>query len=232
MRCLEQIRNGVCNMGLPVVVCGVGAGYAYGVNGATHHGVDDIAVMRALPGMTVVSPCDPRETSALLPALLELGGPAYLRLGRGREPVLPGTQASVEIGRPTVLREGREVALVATGGIASQALACTEMLVEDGVQPLVLSVHTLKPLGSLVDMLASRDIRVAMTVEEHGPHGGLFDALCSQAADQAWTARLLRASTPDRFLHESGSQESLLRRVGLDAASLASAVRRELGTLQ
>ena len=223
-RCLEQIRNSLCGMGLPVVVCGVGAGYAYGVNGATHHGVDDLGLMRALPGMTVLSPCDPRETAALVLATLALDGPAYLRLGRGRDPVLPGTDGPVTIGRPTVLREGREIALVATGGVASEALAGAEMLTRDGADPLVLSAHTVKPLGSLVEVLADREVHTVLTVEEHGPYGGLHEALCADAMTKRWRARILRASAPDRFVHDPASQGALRRRSGIDAASLAAAL--------
>lgn len=221
-RCLEQIRNSLCNMGLPVVVCGVGAGYAYGVNGATHHGVDDLGLMRALPRMTVLSPCDPRETTALVPATLSIDGPVYLRLGRGRDPILPGTDAPLEIGRPTLLREGHEIALVATGGVASEALAGAEMLAGDGADPLVLSAHTVKPLGSLVEVLADRGVHTILTVEEHGPHGGLYDALCADAMAKGWRAKIIQASAPDRFIHDPAAQSVLRQRFGLDAPSLAA----------
>ena len=224
-RCLEQIRNNLCNMRLPVVVTGVGGGYAYGFNGATHHGVDDIGVMRAMPGMTVVCPCDPRQTADAVKALLRsLRGPAYLRLNRAGEAVLPGTEGNFVLGRPSILRPGKKVALAACGSVAEEALGATEPLLQQGISPLVLAVHTVKPISGLKDCLERAEIELLVTIEEHGPCGGLFEAVSAHLYPQSLKPRLKGLHAPDRFLHVGGSQRSLRRKLGLDAAGIARAV--------
>lgn len=227
-RCLEQIRDDVCGMKLPVVVVGIGAGYAYGPNGPTHHGLDDIALLRSQPGMTVVCPCDPRETRAAVPALLALGQPAYLRLGRGREPLLAGTEADFVLGRPNVLRQGRRISLAATGSVAAEALGAAELLALAGIDPWVVSVHTVKPIEQAARMLGAMEVDAVVTVEEHFAHGGLGEALTAALAGAA-SPRVHRFHAPEEFLHTAGSQESLRRMAGLDAGSIAARVRDLLG---
>ena len=226
-RCLEQIRNDACEMELPVTVVGVGGGYAYGPNGSTHHGVDDIGMMRTLPGMTVIAPCDPRETAAAVRATLDQHGPVYLRLGRSNEPVLPGTDQDFTIGTPTVLRKGQSIALLACGAIASEALAAAEALVGVGLDPAVLSAHTVKPLGALLDHLRQYD--VVFVVEEHGPHGGLFEAVSGAMAHAGgpWV-RLHRICAPDRFYRRVGSAAFLRAASGIDAAAISAKVSSAL----
>lgn len=228
IRCLEQIRNDLCGMNAPVVVVGVGGGYAYGNNGSTHHGIDDIAAMRAMPGMTVVCPCDPRETVYATRALVSLGAPAYLRLGRNGEAVLPGTDAPFRLGEPTVLREGDSIALLATGQVAEEALQAAELLARYGLNPLVLSVHTVKPLRSVLDHVMRRSVDAVFVVEEHGPCGGLSEALAVKLAVLSQHPPLIPVTAPDRFVHDVGSQAFLRRATGLDAQSIARLVLNTL----
>lgn len=225
LRCLEQIRNGPCNMGLPVTVVGVGAGFAYGVNGATHHGVDDIGAMRALHGMTVVSPCGPAEARAALSALLAGGRPAYLRLGRAGENDLPAAEEAFVLGRPRLLRAGTGVALLACGSVASEALAAAALLAEEAFSPLVLSVHTVKPIAGLAAILAAHTIERVVTVEEHGPCGGLHEAVCAHLAEAGMGVPVARCCAPDTYLHTVGSQAWLRGQAGLTAADLVATVR-------
>jgi transketolase len=230
VRCLEQIRNDVCNMELPVLVVGVGGGYAYGVNGATHHGVDDVAVMRAQPGMTVLAPCDPAETAAAVHAALCLPGPSYLRLGRNKEPDLTAGADPFELGRPRVLRQGRDITLLACGPVAAEALQAAKLLVGwRGHDPWVLSVHTVKPIHGLVDWVEQHNPRHVFVIEEHGPCGGLAEALAAELADRAIRPLLTRLAAPDRFFHEVGAQGFLRRAAGLDAEALADKIVRRLG---
>jgi transketolase len=222
-RCLEQIRNDVCEMELPVTIVGVGGGYAYGPNGPTHHGVDDVGMMRTLPGITVLAPCDPRETAAAVEGALAHTGPVYLRLGRANEPLLPGTDRDFVIGTPTLLRRGREIALVACGPIAAEALQAAETLAGRGLDPAVLSVHTVKPLGTLSDWLIEFD-RV-FVVEEHGPCGGLFEAMAGEVArTQRHRPLLHQICAPDRFHRLVGSSAFLRAASGVDASAIAGAV--------
>jgi transketolase len=228
VRCLEQIRNDVCNMHLTVLVVGAGGGYAYGANGPTHHGVDDVAVMRAMPGMTVLCPCDPAETRACLRAARGLGGPAYLRLGRNGEPELPGSVDGFTIGRPRVLRPGRSVALLACGPIAAEALGAARGLVERGLDPLVASVHTVKPIQGLVDFVDAHDLQHVFIVEEHGPCGGLAEALAVELGDRADRPTITRICAPDEFVRTAGSQPFMRRLAGIDAAAICGKVARRL----
>ncbi len=229
IRCLEQIRNDVCLMRLPVTVVGVGAGYAYGVNGSTHHGTEDVGVMRALPHMTVVSPCDPREAEKATAALVEKGMPSYLRLGRAGEPCLPGTDAPFALDRPTILREGRGVALLACGSVAGEALSAAEILGRAGSSPLVLSVHTLKPLCRLTEVLRARHVTDVVTIEEHGSSGGLMEAVGAQLLSSPPPPRVVGLHCPDGAFDSCGSQDTLRRQAGLDAASIAAKVRQLSG---
>ncbi len=221
-RCLEQIRNDVCMMDLDVIIVGLGAGYAYGANGPTHHGTDDVALMRAMPGMTVVSPCDPREAERAVAALLEAGGPAYLRLGRAGEATLPGTDGAFVLGEPSVLRTGGAATIIAVGGIASEAMRAAETLATNDIECEVLSAHTVKPLDALAQRLAASPDRPVLVVEECGPCGGVFEALAAALANSGIALRRLGAA--DAFAHESGSQEHMRRAAGLTAENIADAV--------
>ena len=222
-RCLEQIRNDVCEMALPVTIVGVGGGYAYGPNGPSHHGVDDLGMMRTLPGITLLAPCDPRETAGAVAAALAQPGPVYLRLGRANEPLLPGTERGFAIGTPTLLRRGHGIALVACGPIAAEALQAADTLAGRGLDPAVLSVHTVKPLGALADWLIDFD-RV-FVVEEHGPCGGLFEAMAGAVARAQRPRPLLhQICAPDRFHRLVGSSSFLRAASGMDASAIAGAV--------
>lgn len=228
IRCLEQIRNDVCNMKLPVLIVGVGGGYAYGANGPTHHGIDDVAAMRTLPGMTIFCPCDPQETRAALRAAHALEGPAFLRLGRNREPNLTHPGAPFTPGRPTLLRDGGRVALLAVGPIAGQALAAADLLRREGVDPAVWSVHTVKPLDGLVACMDERAYEHVFVVEEHGPCGGLAEALAAEWADRPTRPRLTRVAAPDAYLHTVGSQQYMWSLAGLDSESVYRRVKERL----
>ena len=228
IRCLEQIRNDVCAMKLPVLIVGVGGGYAYGVNGPTHHGVDDVAAMRTLPGMTIFCPCDPLETRAALRAALELPGPAYLRLGRNKEPDLTRPEDPFTPGRPSVLRAGRRVALLAVGPIAGQALAAAELLRSRGVDAAVWSIHTVKPIDGLVACLDEHRYEHLFIIEEHGPHGGLAEGLAAELADRPTRPIVTRVAAPDEYLHTVGSQPYMWGLAGIDAEAIFRRVTRRL----
>jgi transketolase len=228
-RCLDQIRIDLCEMRLPVTVVGVGGGYAYGPNGPSHHGVDDVGMLRSLPGMTVIAPCDPRETAAAVRAIAEVEGPVYLRLGRANDTVLPGTDEGFTLGEPAVLKRGSSVLLLACGAIASEVLQAADLLKSHGVDPAVASAHTVKPLGRLPDRLA--EYRAVFVIEEHGPHGGAFEAIAGAMASRpAARPALHQICAPDRFHERSGSAAFLRRASGLDAAAMAERILRVLET--
>jgi transketolase len=228
-RCLEQIRVDICYHQLPVVIVGVGAGLSYASLGATHQACEDIAFLRALPGMTVVCPADPLEVRLALRAAVHHPGPVYLRLGKKGEPGIHREPPEFILGRSILLRPGGDVCLLATGTILPLALATAEVLSKDGVNVCVVDFHTVKPLDE--DRLdeAFRQFPVVVTLEEHSLLGGLGGAVAEWLADHPHRqARLLRFGTADHFLHEAGSQEHYRRRFGLSVESLAVRIRGAL----
>ncbi|MBI4371690.1 MAG: transketolase [Elusimicrobia bacterium] len=232
LRVLEQIRVDLCCHDLPVVVAGVGAGLSYASLGPTHHSMEDVACLRALPNMTVVCPADPAEARLALRAALarEAGGPVYLRLGKKGEPAVHASAPDFRIGRALVLKPGRDAALLAAGTILPEALAAAELLAARGVSTEVVSFHTLKPLDE--DYLAAAFARfsVVAAMEEHGLIGGLGAALAEWACERdGLKARLCRIGARDEFLHECGDQAWARGRFGLTAAAAAGKILARLG---
>lgn len=225
-RCLEQIRVDVCYHEAPAVIVGVGAGLAYASLGPTHHACEDIALLRALPNMTVVCPGDAWEVRAALRVALAYDRPLYLRLGKKGEPTVH-CQVPEEfvIGRGLVLRRGSDACLLSTGNMLSVALSAADELARQGISAQVVSLHTVKPLDEelLADVLDR--CRVVATIEEHSLIGGLGSAVAEWAVDQGpFAARLLRLGTADRFLHESTEQAAAREQFGLTALAIARRV--------
>lgn len=226
IRCLEQIRNDVVYHELPVRVVSVGAGFSYGAQGYTHHGIEDLAVMRALPGMTVVSPADPVEARLATRAMMDLPGPAYLRLGKAGERVLHSSDPSeFALGRAIEVRAGCDVTLLATGSVLALAIDAATELAKRGVAAQVLSMPTVKPLDVDAIRTAATSRRAIVTVEEHSVIGGLGSAVCEVVAGlPGRTAVVQRYGAADLVRHRVGSQ-AYLRGV---AADVVACVERAL----
>ncbi len=223
LRPFEQLRNDVCYHGLPVRVVAVGGGMAYGSAGFTHHGVEDLAVLRALPNLTVVAPADPLETRAAVRAFLELRGPAYLRLGKAGEPVVHPSPPAFKLGRALRVREGSDLTVLSTGGVLSEAVAAVQMLASEGLAATLLSVHTVQPLDEDAVVESARSGKV-LTVEEHG-RGGLASAVAEALCRAGCPVRLRSLRLPDAPFPEIYSQEAARKRCGLDAEGIARAAR-------
>jgi transketolase len=227
-RVLEQIRVDVCYHDVPVTVVGVGAGLCYANLGATHHSCEDIAFLRALPGMQVVCPGDPWEVAAATSAALAGGAPTYLRLGKKGEPEVHSGAPAFEIGRAIELREGRDACLLATGNILPVALEAADLLA-GSVSCAVYSFHTVKPLDEDVLRRAFDDHELVATIEEHSLIGGFGAAVAEWLVDgPPRRAGLLRVGTRDQFLHEAGDQEHARRWHGLTAEAIAGRIREAL----
>lgn len=229
LRCLEHLRNDVCYHGLDVKVVAVGGGLIYGPLGYTHHAIEDLAIVRALPNMTVVAPGDPVEAGLATKALAARPGPAYLRLGRAAETVVHRAPPPFEVGKPIVLRPGGEVALVSIGGMLAAVNDAATRLAADGIDARVVSVHTIRPLDA--DALAAAVARVphVFFFAEHGEVGGPADLAA------AWLHGRLPASVVVRgiglgpeTMKRVGRREHLLAAVGLDPAGIAATVRAAL----
>jgi transketolase len=227
MRCLEQIRNDIGYHAANVKIVAVGGGMAYGTAGYTHHGIEDLAVMRVMPNMTVVAPGDPVETRLATRAVAAYNGPCYLRLGKGGEPVVHTTPPEFAIGRALVLRGGTDVTLLSTGAILPMALAASDILAGDGVRAGVVSVPTLRPLDRAAIIRAAGPARLVVTVEEHLTWGGLGSAVAEVLSEEAVGVRLLRlglVAAPDLV----GAQAYLRRQYGLDATGIAGSIHAAL----
>jgi len=224
LRCLEQIRNDICYHGARVRVVTVGGGLAYGALGPSHFATEDLAIMRALPEMTVVAPGDPTEVEALLPQIHALPGPAYIRLGRAGERRIHAEGTQVTLGEPLVARRGRDVLLLTAGGMLPVALEAAQLLEGDGVSAEVASVHTLKPLAAEWIVEAARRFPVVVTCEEHSIIGGLGGAVAEVLLEAGASPVFKRFGLTTSFPAGIGSQEYLRSINGLDAPALRTTV--------
>ncbi len=210
LRCLEQVRNDVCYHNANVKIVAVGGGLAYGALGASHHGTEDLAILRTLPNMTVLAPADPVEAALATRAVVAWDGPCYLRLGKAGEQRIHTEVPRFRIGEPIELRPGRDVVLLSTGTITRNAVQATEQLQQAGISAGLYSVHTLKPLAAAWLAEIARETRVMVTIEEHTTIGGLGGAVAEVLATLAEPrARLVRIGLPDSFQKHAGSQEFL-----------------------
>ena len=226
LRCLEQIRNDVCYMGADVKIVAVGGGTAYGALGASHHATEDLAIMRALPGLTIVAPNDPIEARLATRALVSLPGPAYLRLGRaGEAHVHASEDIPFAIGKAICVREGADATLVTTGGMLGNALEAAEQLAAQGLACRVLSMHTICPLDTEAVLAAARETGGVFSVEEHSVVGGLGGALAEVLLESSDRPRVFkRLGMPPRFSTVVGDQQFLRQRAGLDPSGIARSV--------
>jgi transketolase len=222
LRCIEQIRNDCCYHNANVKVVSVGGGYAYGALGSTHHATEDLAMMRALPGMCVVAPGDPAEADAATRAVAERHGACYLRLGKAGEPSVHTGPIKFELGRAITLRDGGDITIISTGGMLHSCAAAALELEKAGIKARVLSMHTIKPLDIEAVMKAAKETRGIMTVEEHSATGGLGSAVAECLAQSGLHTRLKIAGLPDAFCREVGGQEYLRNRAGLSVESLVA----------
>ena len=215
-RCLEQIRNDICYQNLPVIIAGTGSGLSYAELGPTHHSCEDIAILRSLPNISVVCPCDPIEVRCALRAALQHDGPVYLRLGKKGEPDLHQSTPDFKIGRSITMRHGSDVCLLSTGSTMEVALSSADRLAQKNISVRVESVHTVKPLDTVLLTSLAKHYDLIVTIEEHSLIGGLGSAVAEWMADQGCTIRLLRFGTADQFLETVGSQNYARSVYGLD----------------
>jgi transketolase len=221
LRCLEQIRNDVCYHAANVKIVTVGGGMAYGSLGYTHFAVEDLAIMRSLPGMTVVAPGDPHEVELLVPQIVERPGPVYLRLGRAGERTIHDPTVDVKLGSPTMLAEGDDVLLLTTGGMLPVAKQAADELTKVGVAAGIASVHTLSPFPTKEVVNLARRYPLVVTCEEHTVSGGLGGAVAEALAENAVHCVFRRFGLDaGLFPVGVGSQEYLRDANGIGPAAL------------
>jgi transketolase len=226
-RSLEQIKNDICYSNVPAVVVGISAGVSYGALGSTHHSLHDLAALRAIHNITVVAPADNFETRHAVEAAAAAGRPVYLRFGKAAMYALPRPDDAFAFGKATTLRDGGDVAFIATGETVIHCLLAAEMLADEGIAARVISMHTVRPLDVETVLRASRKCRAVVTAEEHSVYGGLGEA-CSAVILQAGLAPAFRlVGFPDEDT-VTGAQADIFRHYGLSMEGLANAARETL----
>ena len=223
-RAFEQVRNSVGYPHLNVKIGATHAGISVGEDGATHQCNEDIALMRTIPGMVVINPSDDVEAKAAVRAAYEHNGPVYLRFGRLAVPVINDRpDYKFELGKGVTLREGKDVAVIATGLPVNNCLEAAEKLAKDGINAKVINIHTIKPLDEEIVIAAAAECGKVVTVEEHSVIGGLGSAVCDVLSQKA-PARVLKIGINDVF-GESGPALELLKKYGLDTDSIYEKIK-------
>ena len=224
-RAFEQVRNSIGYPHLNVKIGATHAGISVGEDGASHQCNEDIALMRSIPGMVIINPSDDVEAKAAVRAAYEHDGPVYLRFGRLAVPVINDRpDYKFELGKGVVLREGKDVTIVATGLPVSECLEAAEKLAADGIDAKVINIHTIKPLDEELIIAAAKETGKVVTVEEHSVIGGLGSAVCDVLAEKAPT-KVLKIGVNDTF-GESGPAVELLKKYGLDTDGIYEKIRQ------
>jgi len=226
-RCLEQIRNDICYHNLNVKIVAVGGGLSYGTAGYSHHALEDLAIMRVLPNMTVLAPGDPVETRLATQAIVEHNGPCYLRLGKAREPIVHSSTPDFQIGKAIPLRTGKDLVLISTGGILETVMRAADLLEQKGYSIGVVSMPSIAPIDEISILeYASFPGRI-ITVEEHGP-GGLGTAVAEVLVKSGCVTQFRSIAVRQYKFDQLGSQESLKDYYGLSIRALEEAVIKML----
>ncbi len=225
-RCWEQIRLACAYPRLNVKICATHCGITVGEDGASHQALEDMAIMRALPNMTVLCPADAYEAFAATKALAEFDGPAYMRMGRADFPIITEEGEPFVIGKAKLMREGTDVTLIGCGQMTALCLQAAEMLESEGVSAEVLNISTIKPLDSEAIVASVAKTGCCVTAEEHSIVGGLGSAVCEVFSENR-PAPVERVGTMDTF-GESGKPDELMARYGLTAEHIADSARKSI----
>lgn len=223
-RVYDQIRQSVAYSGKNVKICASHAGLTLGEDGATHQILEDIGLMKMLPGMTVIVPCDYNQTKAATMAIADFEGPVYLRFGRPSWPIFTAADEPFQIGKAQKFSDGADVSIFACGHMVWKAIEAGKILEEKGIHAEVINIHTIKPLDTAAVIASIRKTKCAVTVEEHNIIGGLGDAI-AQAASRDFPVPIEYVGTKDTF-GESGTPNQLLAKYGLDTPNILEAVEK------
>ena len=229
-RALEQIAVDLCLHNLPVRLISSGGGVVYAPLGATHLAIEDMAVLRALPNMTVVAVSDAEEMKRLMEQSLNWPGPMYIRLAKGGDPIVSDPARGFQIGKAITVRQPKDLVIFTTGVMLGRVQKAADELLAEGVDAGILHIHTVKPLDEAAVVEASSKARLVITVEEHIRSGGLGTAVLETLADQASypLPKVLRLGLPDLFPKEYGSQDTMFETFGLQPKQIAQSIRQAL----
>lgn len=217
MRCFEQIRIDLCYQNLDVKLVGVGGGLCYGPAGATHHSIEDIAIMRSLPNMKIVCPGDPQEASFAIEEALKCKGPMYVRLAKTNDPLVHQSKnIKFRLGKGIIIRKGNDITVIATGGMLYNAKLLTDILVAKGIDVGLISMHTIKPIDKKLILKVLEKTRAVFTIEDHNLIGGLGSSVAEIIAESYFqNVYFERIALPDLYVNSVGNQRYLHQRYGL-----------------
>ena len=221
-RAYEQVRNSIGYTHLNVKICATHAGITLGEDGASHQSIEDIALMRAIPGMTVIQPCDDIETKQVIQAISKVNGPCYVRLGRSAVDTVNSEDYVFELGKGSVLRKGNDITLIATGMMVQQALQAAKTLSEQGIEVSVINIHTIKPLDEALILEYAKKSKLVVTCEEHSKFGGLGSAV-AETLSKNHPVKMAMVAVNDTF-GESGTPNALIEKYGLTAKDIVKTV--------
>lgn len=225
LRCLEQIRNDVCYHNANVKIVIIGGGVSYGPLGISHHSTEDIAILRALPNLVVLAPCDTIEAEAATRAMIAHDGPVYYRCGYKNERDIHDGKIDFKIGKAIRIRNGNDLSIIFTGPIGFEAVLAANQLRDEGINARLISMHTIKPIDREEIIDAAKVTGIILTVEEHNMSGGLGSAVAEVLADEGCICKFKRIAFPDVNISMVGSQEWLRTQYHMDAAAIADASR-------
>ncbi len=224
MRNFEQIRNDICYQNLNVKIVGVGAGFSYGPYAHTHHGLEDIGILRTLANLIILCPGDPIEVALATKAMLNHIGPVYLRLGRAGEPNIHKAMPSFKIGKGILIEDGKDITIIGTSTLLQRAWEVVSSLKEKGLSIRLISMHTIKPLDTQIILESARKTPAIFTLEEHSIIGGLGSAVAEVLVENRANVIFKRIGVPDRFSKVIGSQEYMRRANGLSAEQIIETI--------
>jgi len=224
LRCLEHIRNDLCYQKLGVKLVGIGSGFAYDTLGFTHHAIEDIGVMRALPNMIVLSPGDPIEVRRAVESSLKIKLPVYIRLAKRGEPVINKENMKFEIGKGNVVKDGGDVALFTTGNSLKTAVDVARILENKGLSTMVISMHTLKPIDKNLIKKVSEKVNCMFSIEEHNTIGGLGSAISEVLTELDHHILFKRFGVDDEYLTPLGKIEYIREKINLTPRQLSKSI--------
>lgn len=226
MRNFEQIRNDICYQNLNVKIVGIGAGFSYGSYGHTHHGLEDIGILRTLANLTIFCPGDPVEVEFVTRQALKIKGPVYIRLGKAGEPVIHDAGSKLEMGKGAIVTDGKDLTVIVTSTMLYRALEVSKILAKKGLSVRVVSMHTIKPFDSDLVISSAKKTRAIFSLEEHSIIGGLGSAVSEVLAENSINTKFKRLGVPDRFTKVIGNQEFMRKANNLSVDQIADTILR------
>jgi len=227
LRAADQVRVSICYNNLHVIIGGAHAGISVGPDGATHQALEDIAYIRALPNMTLLSPCDATQTKlAVIAAVEDIKGPVYIRYGRESVPDFTSPDMAFNVGKGQILNEGNDITIVATGHLVWESLSAAKILQTEGISARVVNIHTIKPLDDKLIIESAKKTKAVVTAEEHQINGGLGGAIC-ECLCKNYPVPVEMIAVNDMF-GESGQPSELMHKYGLSAMHIVEAVKKAI----